>query len=227
MAAVGSGATGSTSAAAGVPSGVASGSLLVATVDGVWNTTTTPTSAAFSAPSGWTLAQINPYSYTATGNSFAVALYYKYATGADTGTYSFTGNSVGGASVLEVDAIAERIVNGPTSGNPFTGSLQTGIASSNDGGYNATSLTMPGVTVTSNSLLIGAIYASWNTAWSTPNGWIYNGAATNGSGTSVSLFSQGTLPGNVAPPTFTESGGGAVYLGIMGVIPAAKVTGGF
>ncbi|MGW8565635.1 apiosidase-like domain-containing protein [Isoptericola sp. NPDC055881] len=104
------------SAAPAVPSGVASGSLLIAYVFGLWGTPNPPASA-MTIPSGWVLGGWD--SITVEGvYGGGLGWFYKRATAADTGTYTFTANSLGG-SPFQCSAVVHRVTNATGSGSPF------------------------------------------------------------------------------------------------------------
>ena len=101
VAAAGTAVSGGSSLSVPVPSGVVAGDLIVMALGGEWNSTTLPTSTSVSS-SGFTVAQVAAFqSYP----DYAEAnfLLYKYATGADSGNYSVTFNSVNGGAP---DAVA-------------------------------------------------------------------------------------------------------------------------
>ena len=221
VATTGSASYGTTTAAAGVPTGVTTGSLLVASAAAFWaEDGTTPTSTALTAPSGWTQASFLGYAYTGSGASFASALFYKYATGVDSGTYSFGASSVGGQAAGHTSAIVQRISGGPTSGNPFASTPMTQVAVTGDGSFTTTSVTMPSFSVTSNgSLLIGAAFSSWSSAWSTPSGWTYDGStAPSDNYSSLAVYHQTAQAGTIPTTTFSEGSTGAAFFGIIGII---------
>lgn len=104
-----------------VPSGVISGSIVLATIYGYWPGNVAASSPdAWNAPAGFTYATGDAY-YDGSANTLIRGVYWKRASGAETGTYAFTEKVVGGATGLNFSfGIGIRLV-GPASGTPVLG----------------------------------------------------------------------------------------------------------
>lgn len=113
-----------TSSSPVVPSGVASGQLLVAVVGFYWSeTTVAPTLAAINTiPTGWT-ASGDFVTFIDTPDSvyWIYATYYKWATAADTGTYVWGATTVTGLNCAGAQAVVHRIAQPSAANgtNPF------------------------------------------------------------------------------------------------------------
>lgn len=173
-----------------VPSGVASGSLVVMNVHAMWPTTTAPTAAALSLPSGWSVGPL--YTYYETVDNYWVGLFfaYKHATAADSGYYTLTLNTVAGVAADSTYSLANaiRITGAPTTGNPFVdGSYGKGLTSSNPIGV--ASFT-PGA---DNSLIIAMAAAEWGSINPTgPSGWTKKADSASNSDTEIWATTQST-----------------------------------
>jgi photosystem II stability/assembly factor-like uncharacterized protein len=168
-----------------VPYGVTTGSLVVITCGAEWLTATLPTTAAVSA-SGFTVAQIatfSPYS----GYSEASFILYKYATGADSGTYTLTFSAVAGANIDEAAGVAAIIVGGPPSGNPFTDTFRTGTTALGSS-VNVSSFTPSG----NNSLLLASVWNDDSFTTSYASGWTNNASSSANPAISLTTFQQST-----------------------------------
>lgn len=180
-----------TTVSPGVPSGVVSGSLVVASLSLFWGeTSTAPTSAAVTAPTGFTFGGIVAYVDTPDSGYVAVFWYYKYATGSDTGTYVFTGNTVGSHGVADGRAVAMRVTGGPTSGNSFVDTFESASSSAN-----VTTLSVSTFTPTAgNTLLLGAFsITDTESSVTGPTGWTQSAfLGTSGYSFGVSSLQQTT-----------------------------------
>lgn len=169
--------SGSTSLAVPVPSGVASGSKIVAHLSFAWNTNTTPTSAAVTPPSGFTLTYGQAFTDSSDGYVMWEGWYEKTATASDTGTYTFTGNTVGSQAALALGGVALRITGAASTA--LGGTLQnSGTAVSGSGSFTIATYTPP----QDNCLLL-----TWGSSFAAvasptyPSGWTALGTV-NGSG---------------------------------------------
>jgi len=115
-------ATGTT-ASIPVPPGVVSGSLVVVFIYSKWtNSPTFP--GAVTPATGFFLGGSWPYQDTVYSVYSGIAWYYKYATGVDSGTYSFVmGTDSLGAAAHYANGYAHIITGGPTSGDPFVDTI--------------------------------------------------------------------------------------------------------
>lgn len=113
-----------------VPTGVTSGSLIVASVFGDWGagfngSLLAGIGGAFTAPDGtWTFAGIE-LGLSLGGFGQYVGYWYKYATGADSGTYAFTAKTVSGSTSTYTSGWAALITGGTASGSPFSDTAQS------------------------------------------------------------------------------------------------------
>jgi hypothetical protein len=103
-----------------VPAGVVAGSLVML---GVWNEPSTDVAAtSLTIPAGFTLAA--RYSTHSVYNQYAQVLwYYRYATGAESGTYA-----IGSPTTYHLAGVAVRVTGGPTSGDPTVYTKRTGYS---------------------------------------------------------------------------------------------------
>ncbi|MEJ0073257.1 MAG: hypothetical protein WDN27_04235 [Candidatus Saccharibacteria bacterium] len=125
--------------------------------------TTAPTSASVTV-TGFTLGSFVTYD----AGSFyeAVYMFYKYATGSDSGSYTVNDNTVAGASVDEGDILSARITGGPTSGNPFVDTFQSATNTT------ATTAVMSSFTPGGdNSLLLALLWVDNSSTATFPGGW--------------------------------------------------------
>ncbi len=173
-----------------VPSGVASGSLVVMDIHAMWPTTTAPTAAAISLPAGWTVGPL--YTYYETVDNYSVGLFfaYKHATAADSGYYTLTLNTVAGVAADSTYSLANaiQITGAPTTGSPFVdGSYGNGVTSSNPIGV--ASFT-PGA---NNSLIIAMVGAEWASINPTgPSGWTKKADSASNTDTEIWATTQST-----------------------------------
>jgi hypothetical protein len=173
-----------TTLAVPVPAGVAVGSLVIMVVGTEYQTSTLATTAAVTSP-GFTVAQVNAFTPYA-NFSEASFLLYKYATAADTGTYTITFNMVAGVDQDEMAAIAAIVSGGPTSGNPFVDTFRTGTTSV------GTSVTVSSFTPTANnSLLIASVWNDDQYTNGFPSGWANNASTSAMPGISLATLRQG------------------------------------
>jgi hypothetical protein len=194
-------AVGTTSVSPGVPSGVTIGSLIVAFITVDFNASPT-ISTAITPPTGFLLGGSTVYDETVYNTWVALVWYYKYANSADSGTYTFTINS----SAADASAYAQRIVGGPSSGNPFVDSFQSASSATN-----VSSVTIPSFTPAGdNSLLIAGIFTDNNAGGllGVPSGWTMSDQAnqtTDGTliGVGNSRQSNATATGSLV---FTTAG---------------------
>lgn len=174
------------SSAVPVPSGVAPGSLVLVVLYGYWSGDRTAEvsggAPAYSAPSGFTLGLQNAYYAPGQSHTLVRAVYWKRATGADSGTYSFTEASLGGQAGLGYSfGIGLRLV-GPESGSPIL--AQTTSAQTLE---QELTLTAPGMTPSQSEALLIAVLQiepSDRPISSAPSGWdqvlLNVGGATGG-----------------------------------------------
>lgn len=155
-----------------VPSGMASGSKVVVRVGFVWNTTTTPTTAAITPPTGFTLGYSQNFTDSADSYVMLEAWYEKTATAADTGTYAFSAATVGGAAASSVAGVAHRITGAsdPALGDTLhvspTATSQSGITIPTFTPAHADSLLICGITTFGNAIGGGTIPSGWSTVGS-------------------------------------------------------------
>lgn len=187
--------SGAASAAVPVPSGVVAGSVVIAHVVFAWNeTTTAPTSANITPPSGWTLAYGAEFLDSADGYTVYDAWYYHTATATESGTYTFTGATVASKAALAMGGVAFRITGAATV--PLGDTLQIGPIDASG------TSTVPTFTPSrDNSLLIGAgtSFANIGTSPTVPTGWTSLGSAS-GSG------AGGQLVADIAQTTAAATG---------------------
>jgi hypothetical protein len=135
---------------------------------------------------------------------FGIFLCYKYASGADSGHYSVTLNSVGGTAALGADAYTFRVTGGPTSGNPFVDTVRT--AGANSGATATVASYTPGG---DDSLLIASFFSNDSGSLTGPSGWTKNldYADIDGS-VDFGLFSRAqTTAAATGSLSFSQSGG--------------------
>lgn len=182
--------SGAASLAVPVPAGVVSGSVLVAHVCFAWNqTTTNPTNAAITPPTGWTFAYGAAFTDVSDGYVMYNGWYYKTASASDTGTYSFAGGTVGTKAALGLAGRAYLITG--SAAVPLGDTLHASAAAS------ATStVTLPTFTpAQDNSLLIGFDCSFSNvSAAAQPTGWtlIGTGSGSGAGGELDAYLSQTT-----------------------------------
>lgn len=190
-----------TSVAIPVPTGVASGDIVVV---GIYKENT----AAITPPSGFTLKTSDTTNATTQG---ALWVYWKRLTAADTGTYSFSWT---GAVYAGGHAIAGR--GAVATGDPFVGTTSIVRSANNSSSTLATSAT---------SILNGlamSFVSSWATAtrtWTAPSGWTREEQTVN--------MATGRLGTTVATSTGTVTwtgNGNDYYQMFLGVL-APPVTG--
>lgn len=157
-----------TSLAIGVPSGVTSGALVCVALIAYQGSTPTPPTVA-----GFTAGMSSPADLSAFGLSFRFYRFYKYATGADTGTYTVTKIS----SQL-VGGFAYRVTGWTGSGNPFTDSLHE--AANGSGPVSVAAFTPAGA-----GSLLEALALQDNTT--PPSGWVLDAGATSRDGDKINL----------------------------------------
>lgn len=160
--------TTTSSVAVPVPSGVTASSLVLVWFWSYWlETSTVPSAAAFSPSSGFVLSDIQSIMDPVYNFYTASAWYYKYATGADSGTYTFGVSSVAGTAPYKSFGTAMLITGGPGSGNSFSDTLKfTGS------GTAVSSISIPAFTPAGdNSLFIGGYVQPQATGISFPAGW--------------------------------------------------------
>lgn len=158
-----------TNYAPGVPAGVASGTLVCAAVMGYATTlTTAPTITGFTA------GPVSASALNAFGFQFKIWWFYKYATGADTGTY--TGTMASGNAMM---AYAFTLAGWtPTSGSPYVDSLHEAVT---NGGTAAVASFTPAANAT---LLLGIHLDS---GANFPAGWTKSANATDLDGDTITL----------------------------------------
>src|SRR5882757_2230535 len=204
--------TATTTCAVPVPSGVASGSLIVAYIYAAWFNGTTPTAAQFTPPAGsgtWVIKDIVTHALNGP-NQHAMIVAYKYATGSDSGTYSWTINNVGGTAPAFASGVAERVTGGATSGDPFADAVQKGSSADGTSSVTVASFTPGG----DNTLLTAyAMDADSPATVSLPGGWTSlassNGAGASGSSvlgdlTQGTAAATGTLTFSSTSSTFSK-----------------------
>ena len=178
-----------TSLVPAVPSGVVAGSLVVVFLYADWSAaTTTPAAGTLIVPpTGFILGTEINRNGGAADFSQLVCWYYKYATAADSGTYSFSVNSLDGHAIGEGNAIAARITGGTGSGSPFTDTVQSFAPAK------STSTTISSFTPDAdNSLLLaGMIYESGGT-FTYPTGWTKDAGGVTGSTGAIGHVAQTT-----------------------------------
>lgn len=212
IAAVGAVATGSNSTVGAsasltpaVPASVASGDLIVVAVTVEWQASGTDAAGTTSSVSvtGFTQAAFYSVKTSDSWGAEGSYLFYKHATGADTGTYAVTVSAASTMSVYSASATAARITGAATSGNPFW----TTFSEYAPGGQ-GTSFPVPAFTPPQdNCLLIGFGQFSNNTSVTIPSGWTSKAYSSHGislsSLTQSTAASTGTLtwsvPGNDYP----------------------------
>lgn len=106
-----------------VPSGVMAGDLIIGVVGREWDAVVTPGPATLTID-GFTYGGV-AYLYDE-GWTSATFLFYKYATGVDSGIYQVHPDDGTGGHILAT--AAARITGGPTSGNPFVDGFQQASA---------------------------------------------------------------------------------------------------
>jgi len=106
-----------------VPSGVAAGNLILVIIGREWDQTVFP---------GPTTITVDGFTYATSarlddeGWTSATFIFYKYATGADTGIYQVHPDDGTGGHILACMSV--RITGGPTSGNPFVDTFHSASA---------------------------------------------------------------------------------------------------
>jgi hypothetical protein len=124
-----------------VPSGVATGDLILLAIKGESAGNVVGGANTFASTGFTYLDTIEIYA----GYTERMVVFYKYATGADTGTYTITDSG----AFYDAAGIAVRITGGPTSGTPNVDTIQKLAQSSPN-------VTIPSFTPTANgSLLVG------------------------------------------------------------------------
>jgi len=156
-----------TSFTVGVPSGVTVGALVCAAVI-VYGSDLTPPSIT-----GFTLSKSSPSVMTAFGLNFKVFWFYKYATSADSGTYTISkgANQVNAAYVW-------RLIGWTGSSDPYADTLHEGV---NDSGPAVVSSFTPGG---ESSMLISIALQDTS---SVPTGWVKDATATSRDGDTINL----------------------------------------
>lgn len=173
-----------------VPSGVSNGSLVVMDIHAMWPTTTSPTAAALTLPSGWSVGSL--YTFYETVDHYSVGLFfaYKHATANDSGSYTLTLNNVAGVAADSTYSLANaiRITGAPTTGNPFVDtSYGNGVSASNPIGV--ASFTPGG----DNSLIIAMVGAEWASINpSGPSGWTKVADSASNTDTEIWSTTQST-----------------------------------
>lgn len=194
-----------TSVLPGVPVGVASGSFVSVAVTAAWpETGTAPTTAAITAPSGFTSAttpsgQPLVFIDSIDGVYVLVAWYTKIASASDVGTYTFSFASVGGQAVVVARAQAVLV---PGAG---TGSIVDGFQKASSSTA-AGSVTPASYTPTAaNTLSLAAVFDSDTVTFTVPSGWTQftAGSAPGDITLSIQYFQQTTAA--AIHPTFTAS----------------------
>lgn len=180
-----------------VPSGVVAGSLVVVAVITPLGSGNTADATDWTRPTGFEIAGWRSHG-TPWGDNFGVAFFYKYATGADSGTYSFpnpSGTNPDGAGM------AMRITGGPTSGNPFVDPFRSTGGSINDA--TISSFTPGG----NDSLFLATIYQQTADAVTPPASFTQLGVTTTQfggrgrwwSGSQATQAATGNLVWNTTP----------------------------
>lgn len=197
-----------------VPASVASGSLIIAAFFIGLNNA--PASTTLAGPTGagtW----LKGVEYLDTTTGFWCVTFFKYATGADSGTYAFVlANDSTGAAVLGGDGYAFRVTGGPTSGWPFADSPRT----KTNGPTGATSLAMSSFTPGGANTLLLALHNlnSGTITVTTPSGWtLLIGTADTTNGVRLSIYTLGQTTAAAVAPTFTSSSSTQASVLIIGI----------
>jgi|GEM_PF-5004849 len=206
-----------TSAAIPVPAGIVSTSLVVVWFWSFWiETGTAPTAAAFSPSAGFVLGDFRSLLDTNIGFYSASAWYYKYATGSESGTYSFSISTVGGTAPFKSFGTAFNIANGPGNDNPFV----DGIRYISNGGA-VTSVTIPAFTPGGDSSLFMAGYVDGSaTAVTLPAGWATDSSTLINTSTGYQVIGHNsqTIATNTGALTFSATGAASSMFAHMCVI---------
>jgi len=213
--------TTTTTVAVPVPSGVVSGSLIVAYIYAAWFNGTTPTAAQFTPPAGsgtWVIKDIVTHALNGP-NQHAMIVAYKYATGSDSGTYSWTVNSLGGNAPAFASGVAGRITGGATSGDPFADAIQQGSSADGSSSVAVASFT-PGA---DNTLLTGFMEdAAGGATITQPASWGSLATSTGGGASGSSILTSLTQGTAAATGTLTFSSTSSTFskLALVGTFRA-------
>jgi hypothetical protein len=196
---------GRTSTPIPVPSGVTAGDIILAHV---YADDSTPT---ITPPTGFTEITFGT-APTTTTPSMTVHTYWKRATGADSGTYTFTHGTA------NTQGIAQRFTGCVTTGTPVEA---LGGANRNTSAATAPSIT--GTTTHDNELLVYTSAVYTNTTWTAMSGWTtsYNG----GNGQYEAVKTQATA-GSTGAIAATSTVANAEVASLVGLIPASSGGGG-
>lgn len=192
-------------AAIPVPTGVANGSKIVVHVSFGWPTTTAPTAALITPPSGFGAAKYGQaFTDSTDGAVNFQAWFEKTATAADTGTYSFTAAADNGQAADLAAGVAMIVTGGadPVLGDTLHISATTEATSS---------AAFATFTPPPNCTLVAGI-ASWGKLGTTtvPTGWTKNGTGVSGSsygGVFTAYEAIGASPTATGALTFNTASG--------------------
>lgn len=225
-----------------VPPNVITGCLVEVRIHGYWaQNATAPTSASITPPAGHVLATGSFVAVKDSTNAgyMCVATYYHYATGTESGTYSYTMAAVGGSNAGG-QAVARQIVSTLTSGTPYVDSFHTATTG---GTSSASSVTISTFTpAADHSLLTISMQSSVGAGTNVPTGFVqgavpdasdnYDSAVQGTAAATGSLtynFSPnadaavvvGTIrvPPAITPISLTDSGTGTDALTVAAVVP--------
>jgi len=208
-----------------VPTGVVAGSLIVAYIYGAWFSSTTPTTAAFTPPAGqgWVIKDI--VSHLLNGpNQHAMIVAYKYATGADSGSYSWTTNALGAVDPSFSSGVALRVTGGATSGDPFADAIQKGSSADGSSSVVVASFTPGG----DSTLLVGFAEDANGATVSLPGGWTSLATSTGGGASGGSVLGDLTQSTAAATGTLTFTSTDSTFskLALVGTFRAPGIPSG-
>lgn len=194
--------TARTNSALTVPSGVAANDVILAYL---YEDTT---SAAVTPPTGFTELTFSP-AFALASPFMACHVYWKRATAADTGTYTFTHAS------SSTQGIALRFTGCTTTGTP----LEV-LGSSNNSASTSAPPPITGTTSQAGEMLAYAAITYSSASWTTVSGWT---DAQNGSGQYNAVKTQAAA-GSTGAITATASSPQATIAALIGLFPASAST---
>lgn len=189
-------ASGTPSAAVAVPSGVASGSLLVAYAYSLHQAASSASNIV-TPPAGWTQAS-RVEQQIATSPQVAQGVhtwFYKRATGADTGTYTFTES---GGTAWGMGVVVARVTGAVDTGSPFEAFSTSPVGTS--------SAVVPALTPSGDDrLALAGVWLNSTTTGPSPSGWALGAGLQWADGNRQAVHTIEADAVALGPVTFTGS----------------------